>query len=162
VPPSTWSALCDELAHRTDMPMALVCGPGEEAALLEARAGAKRSRVLPIVEPAAGLPELVALCSLAALFATADSGPRHVAVAVGTPVLVACGPTDPRHTADHLDATRIVRVEVPCGPCHREHCPLTGAEHHLCMRRIEVGALADAAEALLRYHSAPSRTAVTP
>ena len=67
---------------------------------------------------------------------TADSGPRHLAVGLERPLVVVAGPTDPRHTADHLERTALLRVRVPCGPCHRERCPLAGAEHHACMARV--------------------------
>lgn len=112
----------------------LVCGPGEEEALRQIE------REIPgacaLVDPVATLPELVALCERAELVLTADSGPRHVAAAVGASLVVVCGPTDPRHTADHTDRTRLVRVPVECGPCHRERCPLEGEAEHRCMRAI--------------------------
>jgi heptosyltransferase-2 len=153
-PGELWGGLLDELEARLGLPLALVCGPGEEAALAVARAAARRAR--PLALPEAGpveLPELLALCAAAALVVTADSGPRHLAQAAGTPLVVACGPTDPRHTADGTRATRIARMEVECGPCHRERCPLAGDAHHACMRRLEPARLAALAADL--YHAAP-------
>ena len=60
------------------------------------------------------------------------------------------GPSDPRHTADHLGATRVLRVRVDCGPCHLEQCPLAGDAHHACMRLVEPTELAAAALDSLR------------
>ena len=106
--------------------------------------------VIPLFEPALDLPELAALFSHATCVVTPDSGPRHVATAVGAPVVCLCGPTDPRHTAENLQRTEIVNVEVPCGPCHLERCPLTGADHHGCMRLIDPERVSAALRPILR------------
>ncbi|MBW2282811.1 MAG: glycosyltransferase family 9 protein [Deltaproteobacteria bacterium] len=142
-PAERWALLIDLLADALDLPLVLVCGPGEEATLKQVQSRATRGRVLPFVDPVAGMGELLALCAGARVFLTADSGPRHVALAVGTPVVCVAGPTDPRHAADHLEDLRLVRREVACGPCHREVCPLVGPEHHACMLAIEPAELVD-------------------
>jgi heptosyltransferase-2 len=143
-PPASWSRLFDECARRVDLPIVALCGPGEEPALREACAGAREARPLPWIDPVSDLPELLALCRRARVLVTADSGPRHLAAAVGTPVAIVCGPTDPRHSADHPVATRVLRFPVDCGPCHRERCPLSGEAHHACMRGIDPAPLAAA------------------
>jgi ADP-heptose:LPS heptosyltransferase len=56
-----------------------------------------------------------------------------------------CGPTDPRHTADHLERTSLLREIVECGPCHREQCPLEDTRRHQCMLRIDPERVARAA-----------------
>jgi heptosyltransferase-2 len=122
------------LAPRRE-PLVLVCGPGEEASLREIAASLSNAHAC--IEEVAGLPELVALCERASLMLTADSGPRHAAAAVGTPLVVVCGPTDPRHTADFTHATRIVRMPVVCGPCHRETCSQVGENALRCMRAVD-------------------------
>lgn len=144
-PPELWGAVAAALAPWKDEPLVLVCGPGEEDQLRKAVEHAGKARTFACVDPIASLPELVALCSGAARVLTADAGPRHVANAVGARVVAICGPTDPRHTADHLGRTRVLRVPVPCGPCHFERCPLTGDEHHRCMRALEPERVARAA-----------------
>lgn len=116
-------------------PLVLVCGPGEEASLRQL--AAKLPNAHACVDEVAGLPELVALCERASLMLTADSGPRHVAAAVDTPLVVVCGPTDPRHTADFTQETRIVRTPVECGPCHRETCSQEGEGILRCMRAVD-------------------------
>ncbi len=157
-PPELWARALAALARELDRPQLLVCGPGERDAA-EAVASALGNTARPPrcwLEPPPDLAELLALCERAAVVLTADSGPRHLAVAAGAPVAVAMGPGDPRHTADHLGATRVVREPVPCGPCHREACPLPAGEENLaCMRRIAPERLADAALELYRYHAPP-------
>jgi heptosyltransferase-2 len=150
-PVELWARALAEFAHRCAWPIVLACGPGEETPLRALLDGASRSpHFFACVDPIADLPELVALCNAARLFITADSGPRHIAVATDTPLVVVAGPTDPRHTADHTRSTRLIRVPVDCGPCHREVCPLTGAAHHACMRRVEPDLVAHAALELVR------------
>jgi heptosyltransferase-2 len=137
------------LAEQLDLPVVLVCGPGEEPFLAQVGRAVKRTRPLALVDPVAGLGELVALCAGARVVLTADSGPRHVALAAGARVVCVAGPTDPRHAADHLEELRLVRRVVECGPCHREVCPLTGAAHHACMSEIQPAELVECAVALV-------------
>ncbi len=147
-PAGSWAAALDGLAA-TGRPLVLVCGPGEEASLEATRAALVHAHPRAVVDPPAGLVELAALCARASLVLTADAGPRHVAAAVGTAVVCVAGPTDPRHTADHTAGEELVRVQVPCGPCHRERCPLVGAPRHACMRTIDPRELVDRAVELL-------------
>ncbi len=63
------------------------------------------------------------------LLVSTDTGPRHYAVAFGTPVVVLMGPTDPRYSGLHLERTELIRHDVPCGPCHLKVCPID----HRCM-----------------------------
>jgi len=147
-PPELWGSVAAGLT-RAGHAVHVVCGPGEEEAARAAVLAAGTEQLKLFDDPPPDLDELLALCEAARLVVTADSGPRHLAVACGTPVVAACGPTDPRHTADHLEQTRIVRVVVPCGPCHRERCPLPEPEHLACMRGLDSAQILAAAEALL-------------
>ena len=150
LPARTWSALLASLARAMNLPIVLVCGPGEESVLARVLECGMPARTHALAGAPLDLAELGALFSEAHLVVTADNGPRHLAVAVGTPVVVVCGPTDPRHTADHLERTRIVRVPVDCGPCHREVCPLSAADHLACFTRIDALEVARAARELTR------------
>lgn len=142
-PVEHWTLALNELCRLRDERIVLVAGPGEEATLEQVARGVAKALICRA--PLADLRELVALCAAAELVLTADAGPRHVALATGTPLVVIAGPTDPRHTADHTSRTQLLRVEVPCGPCHRETCPISGAAEHACMRRIEPATVARAA-----------------
>jgi len=61
---------------------------------------------------------------------------------------VVMGPTDPRFTAARLERSVVLRVDVPCGPCHEKVCPLD----HRCMTEIAPEEVAAAAEVLAGFH----------
>ena len=152
-PAARWRAVFEAFARESDLALVVVCAPGEEANARDAARGA--SRTVLFDDPAPELGEVIALTALSRLVLTADSGPRHLARALGVPCVVACGPTDPRHTADHDATTRVVRVDVACGPCHREVCPLAGSERHACMTRIDAALVVRNALDLLRVQREP-------
>ncbi len=61
-----------------------------------------------------------------------DTGPLHIAAAVGTPVVALFGPTDPRCTAPLAKVAVVIRRELDCSPCFDRECSLD----HRCMRDI--------------------------
>jgi ADP-heptose:LPS heptosyltransferase len=81
------------------------------------------------------LAELAALMRHAALCVTNDSGPMHLAVALGIPVVSAFGPTSPVRTGPYRRPEAVVRVDVPCSPCYiraLRRCP----HQHRCMTEL--------------------------
>lgn len=73
------------------------------------------------------LRQLMALLKSCRLLLTNDSGPMHVAAALGTPVVVPFGSTSPELTGPGLpgDSThRVLRGAAPCSPCFRRTCPI--------------------------------------
>lgn len=96
-------------------------------------------------DPPLDVADLAALHAHAARVITPDSGPRHLAQAVtDAPILVVCGPTDPRHTGEHGANVLVARAEVPCGPCHAEPCPIAGAGHLACHAALDPEVIARA------------------
>ena len=122
----------------------LAPAPGE-AAIAQEVAGRMAERALVVAQPEATLAELKALVSRASLLLTNDTGPRQIAIALGRPAVVLMGPTDPRHTAHHLERQRVLREEVACSPCHHRTCPID----HRCMTRLAPERVLAAAEELL-------------
>jgi ADP-heptose:LPS heptosyltransferase len=118
-------------------------GPGEES--LGARVAAA-ARTRPAVLGAALDPvELGAAISLARVAVTNDSGPMHLAGAVGTPVAAFFGPTDPGRTGPSGSPSRVLDRYVFCSPCFKTECPYG----HECMREISVEDAVRAVEELL-------------
>lgn len=79
------------------------------------------------------------------LLITNDTGPMHLAAAVGTPTLSIQGPGDPRETAPLGHGHRLLRrADLPCVPCVRNECPRRGRGYVLpeaereCLRLIQV------------------------
>jgi ADP-heptose:LPS heptosyltransferase len=149
IPPESLAAALDLVARARPLPVVLACAPGEEGSARETASRLRHARAILLDDPAPDLAELAALSASAELAIGPDNGARHVAEALGTPCVVLCGPTDPRHTSEHRPTTRLLHAEVPCGPCHLELCPLAGEAKHACMRSIEPAAVAAAAAELL-------------
>jgi heptosyltransferase-2 len=70
----------------------------------------------------------------AAVMICNDTGPRHFAAAFDVPAVTLFGPTDPVWAETFALRERIVRIDVPCGPCQLKKCPID----HRCMRGITV------------------------
>ncbi len=96
------------------------------------------------------LKQLVAVLRDVDLMITVDSGPMHMAAAVGTPVVALFGPTDPLRTGP-LGPGRILRRELPCSPCLRRDCQI--ADTYRCMRDLGVDEVLEAARRLLHTHT---------
>ena len=143
-PVAHFARACDELARRRGLLPVLAPAPSE-APIARAVAAAADERCLVLDDPAVSLAELKALVARAALLLSNDTGPRHIAVALGVPVVVVMGSTDPRHTAHHLERQRVLREEVPCSPCHLPVCPID----HRCITRLDPERVVAAAEELL-------------
>jgi len=141
-PPARFAAAGDRLAERTGAQVAILGAPSERP-LAEAVASAMRhpARVLA---GETSLPELVGVLSRLRVLVTNDSGPMHVASALGTPVAAVFGPTDPSETAP-VGPARLVSEPVHCAPCGLRACPID----HRCMTRVAAERVADAAEELL-------------
>ncbi len=77
------------------------------------------------------LKELACLLEKASLVLSTDSGPMHLAAAVGTPVVALFGPTDPKRTGPYGEGHKVIRKELPCSPCFLKRC-----KTRECMIRI--------------------------
>lgn len=122
----------------------VVVGPGEEplARAVEAAAG----RPLPTLGPGLDIAGLASLLAGLDLLVCNDSGPMHLAAAVGTQVVALFGPTDPRRTEPLGGPHRVLRVDLECAPCGRPRCPL---QHHRCLKELPVNEVVEAVTAAL-------------
>ena len=121
----------------------IVGGPGEEEL---GQAVAQRMEANPLVlSGRTSLGELKAIIKRCHLFVTNDTGPMHVANALGVPVVAIFGPTDPVATAPYNALHAIVRNPVNCSPCLLRECPID----HRCMASISTGQVFEAAKGIL-------------
>ncbi|HET9664700.1 MAG TPA: glycosyltransferase family 9 protein, partial [Burkholderiales bacterium] len=104
-----------------------------------------------------GVAELGALLERAALLIANNTGPVHIAAALGTPVVDLYALTNPQHTPWQV-RSEVLYADVPCRFCYKSVCP-TG--HQACLARVEPAAVAAAAERLLR-DAAPARLPARP
>ena len=125
----------------------VLLGDGAHAGLLEQISARLRSR--PVVYCRAGLGPLLALLGRCRVCVAPDTGPGHVAAALGVPVVSLFGPTSPERWAPFGGCVKVVRVPLPCSPCSnhgRGGCPLGT---HECMTRMTPGLVRDAVKSLV-------------
>ncbi len=80
------------------------------------------------------LRQLMALIKLCAFFITNDSGPMHMASALGIPLVALFGSTNDVRTSPYNGGT-VIHKHVSCSPCYLRKCPYT---HFRCMKEISV------------------------
>ena len=71
------------------------------------------------------------LCATAQCIVANDTGTAHLAAATSTPLLVLCGPTDPRRVKPLGDQVITLQADLPCINCYRKTC-----SHHTCMAML--------------------------
>ncbi len=86
-----YAHLCSEINHRLGLPVVFNYGPGEESLIEQVRAAAP----VPIETFPTNILELAALCQQSRLLIGGDTGPLHLAVALGVPTVAIMGPTSP-------------------------------------------------------------------
>lgn len=90
------------------------------------------------------LKELAYLFTKSTVLVTTDTGPMHMAAAMGCPVVALFGPTAPWRTGPYGRGHRIIRAEVDCSPCFKKKC-----DHVTCMKEIKVEEVFEAAKGII-------------
>lgn len=146
-PPGRFAALADALVRNEGARVILTGGPADRETLDQVAAAMEEKA--HVVAGKASLTELGELLKRCRLFVTNDTGPMHVAAAVGAPLVAVFGPTAPGRSGPLGDAERIrvIRRDVPCRrPCFVTSCP----RGHECMEKIGVEEVLAACRELLR------------
>ena len=134
-PPAAWAEVASALSLEEDMQILLTGGPGERALADAVAAGATASL------NAAGqttLGQLAALYERCALVLGSDSGPLHLAVAVGAATVHLYGPVSAAKFGPWGDPARqrVLTTDWRCAPCDRLDWPATALADHACMAAI--------------------------
>jgi len=148
-PPERYAVVADTLREQIGARCIVLTGPGEE----EVRTAVQRAAKQPLIEVDSGAPSLDTLKAAIAqsdLLIGNDSGPRHIAVALGVPVVCVMGPTAPVYSEGPYEVGRVLRVDVDCGPCQQPVC----RTDHRCMTRISPEWVAETAQSILRKNIA--------
>jgi ADP-heptose:LPS heptosyltransferase len=124
----------------------LTCGPGEESAVAEVSKDVPSPQILLGL----GIPELAELIRGAKLYVGNDSGPMHLAAAVGTPIVALWGSSDSKRWRPWLAEHALVQNPFECNPCPGYRCLV--APTPLCIESVTVEQAAAAAGQLLKKH----------
>ncbi len=116
---------------------------------------------VPRVHALAGSVDLLTLGAMlerCALLVTGDTGPMHLAAAVGTPIVAVFGPSAPGRYGPLGQRSRAVRIDLPCSPCNRVRKPPARCVGHTpdCLEGIAVSRVLDAALDLLGRPAIPA------
>lgn len=156
--PDRFAATARTLATITGGTIVLTGGPLDRPLVDRVAGGLEHVPLVKVVN-AVTLPELTALLEALDLFVTGDTGPMHLAAAVGTPVVALFGPSDPKRYGPRALVEHIIRVDLPCSPCGQVRLPPERCRGHVpdCMDGITVDAVvAHALDALASRASALS------
>ena len=114
-------------------------GPGDEPGVAAIQ-GLMQAKAVNLAGRTS-LKSLAALYAKARVVVSTDTGPMHVAAAVGTPVVALFGPTAPWRTGPYGEGHRIIRLGLPCSPCLKKQCQYGTTA---CMTDIPVDEVAQA------------------
>ncbi|MEJ7618787.1 MAG: glycosyltransferase family 9 protein [Pyrinomonadaceae bacterium] len=128
-PTCGFAALADQLIAEMGAEVILI-GSGEEK---ESGRGERADESSAAhLDRGTDLSLTIAILSLADLLVSNDTGPAHIAAALGRPTLVIFGPTNPVRTRPFSAAAEIIREPPACAPCMLRDCPID----HRCMTAI--------------------------
>lgn len=154
-PADRWARLCRRLVEEVGATVHLIGGAGDRAAV---QAVIDRAGVgLHDQAGRLSLKQSAGLIRSARLFIGGDTGPLHIAAALGTPCVALFGAADPRRTGPFGGSRGVVSQPVPCSPCRRRHCNVAG---HPCMRDLAVERVFERAVEMLApaLRPSPART----
>ena len=135
-----FAAVIEQIAHLAPDVRIVLTGSSNELALVEA---------LPTSLPIINLVGKTSILQLGALLErcevclTCDSGPMHIAAAVGTPTVSLFGPTDPVRHKPYGTGHTIIEKPIECRPCYKRTCQRQDTPH-LCMKEISIGEVVNA------------------
>ncbi len=149
-PVSRWRTKDWPLTHYQELVRTLATLPGVRLFVVGARADHAVAEKLVAAAPAVTenlcgqltLPQLFGALNECDLLIANDTGPVHVAAALGRPCLVLFGPTRPELTGPYGPGHRVLTSDVPCRPCMSRRCR---RGDHICLQQITPQQVATAA-----------------
>jgi predicted lipopolysaccharide heptosyltransferase III len=136
-PAENFAQVCDRVQDELGAQVFVIAGPGEQEAVTRIKAAAK-SHVVTI-NATLGLPQFAALAAQFDLMLCHDSGPMHVAAAVGTPVVALFGSQNPVPFAPVGAGHTLLQPPLPCPACASpDQCVPGDSYRNFCVRNITV------------------------
>lgn len=139
--PESFAKIADMIAERYDTRVVIIGGSTERKLAESITSLAKTKPVLMVGRP---LDEVAAIISVSKLLICNNSGPLHMAAALGTPTVSIMGPTDPALWRPQGDDQIVIRKRLPCSPCPAGRC-----DAHVCMSSITVDEVFEKAKGIL-------------
>jgi heptosyltransferase II len=127
------AALARQIVDRLDHDVLVLCGPGERDAARQIAARSGSPRVFSLSSQEVSLRLTKGCLARCRLMVSTDSGPRHIAAALGLPVVTLLGPTRPEWIENPTVPGPLLRAKLPCLGCGQRDCPV---DHHRCMRDL--------------------------
>lgn len=152
-PPESFAQAVTRVQHETGATV-VITGDAGERALAERIRDALPGPAVSLAGDLS-LEELVALISATPLLLTNNTGPAHIAAAVGTPVVVLYALTNPQHTPWRVES-RVLSHDVPCRNCFKSVCP---HGHNACLTGIPPDDVSAAVLELLAARLTPAARA---
>lgn len=137
-PPEMFAAALSELVERHGFQVVLTGSAEEEDLITTIQQRLRRGTVS--LAGKLDLPEFAGLLAQAPLLLSNNTGPVHMAAALGTPVVDLYALTNPQHTP-WMVPQRVLFHDVPCRNCFKSVCP---EQHHHCLRLVEPATVAAA------------------
>src|SRR6185503_9216124 len=142
-PAESYAALADRLLEQQKQ--VLLIGSRDEIDVTNEVTS--RMRHQPVVLTGkTSLDQITAVLAMVDLVVTNDTGPAHIAAALGCPTIVIFGPTNPLTTRPFSFKAEILRHPPDCAPCMLRDCPID----HRCMTAITVDEVFERSQALLK------------
>jgi heptosyltransferase II len=135
--------IVDELDHD----VLVTCGPQERDIARQVVRLADSPRAFSMADQPMDLGTAKACIRRCRWMVSTDSGPRHMAAALGLPVVTLFGPMLPVWSENPTQQAVNLMLDLDCIGCHRRVCPL---KHHRCMRELSVEMVFGAVKELLK------------
>ena len=138
-----FAEVADILAGEMKLGVAMIGSEGERSIAEQIRTRMKRPSA--VLSGRTSLETLIGVLAESSLMITNDSGPMHIAAALGVSTVAVFGSTDERVTSPFGRRTRVVKNPVECSPCLLRECPID----HRCMNGVSVEDVCKAARDLV-------------
>jgi heptosyltransferase II len=134
-PVEYFAELARRIVAELDHDVLAICGPKEKDIVRRIVELSGSGRVFSMADQPMDLGTAKACIARCRLMVSTDSGPRHVAAALGLPVVTMFGPMLPIWSENPTQQAANLVLDLDCIGCHKRVCPLG---HHRCMRDLTV------------------------
>lgn len=141
-PTASYAQLADKLARETEYQVVITGGSGDAG--LASQIVSRSSTGVVDLTGKTGLKQLAHILKNAKAFIGSDSGPMHLAVALGTPVVAMFGPSDPDRNGPYRGNNVVITVDRKCVRCQKKRC------EQECLQDIAVDSVFEKTAQLLK------------